>query len=224
MQSKLLNPRDLEFVLYELLDVESLTQRPRFADHSRETFDAALDTAAKIADEQFAPHNRKADQNEPHFEGERVHMIPEVKRGAGGVPRGRASWPPRRITNSAACSCPGRWRRPASPGSTRRNVSTAAYPFLTIANANLIRGFRHGATEAALPAAAAVRALLRHDVPVRTAGRLVAVRHPHRARSRSRTAAIACSATRCGSRAASTSCRRTSSTWCWRGSRARRPA
>ena len=27
----------------------------------------------------FAPHNKKADQNEPHFDGERVHLIPEVK-------------------------------------------------------------------------------------------------------------------------------------------------
>jgi hypothetical protein len=29
MQSKLLNRRDLEFVLYELLHVEALTRRPR---------------------------------------------------------------------------------------------------------------------------------------------------------------------------------------------------
>ena len=78
MQSKLLNRRDLEFVLYELLDVEALTQRPRFAEHSRETFDAALETAARIAEEKFAPHNRKADLNEPRFNGGKVEMIPEV--------------------------------------------------------------------------------------------------------------------------------------------------
>ena len=78
MQSKILNPRDIEFILYELLDVESMTAWPRFADHGRETFDAALETAAKIASEKFAPHNRKADLNEPTFDGERVSMIPEV--------------------------------------------------------------------------------------------------------------------------------------------------
>ena len=76
--SKLLNRRDVEFMLYELLDVESLTQRQRFAEHTRETFDAALDTAAKIAEEKFAPHNRKADLNEPRFENGRVSIIPEV--------------------------------------------------------------------------------------------------------------------------------------------------
>ncbi len=41
----IINRRDLEFALFELLDAESLTARPRFADHSRETFLAALDTA-----------------------------------------------------------------------------------------------------------------------------------------------------------------------------------
>ena len=32
----------------------------------------------KIATEKFAPYNRKADANEPTFDGERVNMIPEV--------------------------------------------------------------------------------------------------------------------------------------------------
>lgn len=79
MSSLILSRRDLDFLLYEWLDVEALTQRPRFEAHSRETFDAVLDLCEKIAVEEFAPHNKKGDQNEPHFDGERVHMIPEVK-------------------------------------------------------------------------------------------------------------------------------------------------
>ena len=140
MQSKLLNRRDLEFVLYELLDVEALTQRPRFAEHSRETFDAALETAARIAEEKFAPHNRKADLNEPRFNGGKVEMIPEVGealeafRKAGFMSASQdfelggmqLPW-----TVAQACFA---WFNAA-------NVSTAAYPFLTIANANLIRAF-----------------------------------------------------------------------------------
>ena len=78
MESKLLSRRDLAFVLYEMLDAEALTARPRFAEHSRETFDAALDLAEKIALEHFAPHNRKSDEEEPRYDGERVQMIPEV--------------------------------------------------------------------------------------------------------------------------------------------------
>ena len=74
MNSKLLSRRDLAFVLYELLDVQALARRSRFADHSRETFDAALDLAERIAAEHFSPHNRKSDENEPTFDGERVKI------------------------------------------------------------------------------------------------------------------------------------------------------
>ena len=62
MPSQLLSRRDLEFLLYEWLDVELLTKRERYAEHSRETFDAVLDLAEQIATEQFAPHNKKNDQ------------------------------------------------------------------------------------------------------------------------------------------------------------------
>ena len=78
MSSMILSRRDLEFLLYEWLDVAKLTQRARFADHSRETFDAAMDTCEQIATDLFAPHNKKNDQQEPHFDGESVQMIPEV--------------------------------------------------------------------------------------------------------------------------------------------------
>jgi butyryl-CoA dehydrogenase len=41
----------LDFLLNDWLAVESLNQRERFADHSRETFDAVLDTCERIARE-----------------------------------------------------------------------------------------------------------------------------------------------------------------------------
>ena len=66
--------QSIDFLLYDWLDVESLRSRPRFADHSRETFDSALDTCEKIAREKFAPFNRAADVEEPSFDGERVHL------------------------------------------------------------------------------------------------------------------------------------------------------
>src|SRR3989304_6794918 len=79
LQSKLVSRRDLAFVLYELLGIAGLAKRARYADHTRETFDAAIDIAAKIAEERFATHNKKVDQNEPTFDGNRVLIIPEVK-------------------------------------------------------------------------------------------------------------------------------------------------
>ena len=79
MSSLLLSRRDLEFMLYEWLDVTALTDAARFADHSRETFDAVLDTCERMATEIFAPHNQKADAQEPHFDGERVRLIDEIQ-------------------------------------------------------------------------------------------------------------------------------------------------
>ena len=140
MQSRILNPRDIQFILYELLDVESLTAWPRFTEHGRETFDAALETAEKIATEKFAPHNRKADLNEPTFDGQHVSMIPEVAEALhefneSGFLSATQDFDDNGMqlpwTVAQACLA---WFNAA-------NVSTAGYPFLTIANANLIRAF-----------------------------------------------------------------------------------
>ncbi len=64
----------IDFLLYDWLDVESLRARPRFAEHSRETFDSVLDTCERIAREKFAPFNRLADSEEPWFDGAKVHL------------------------------------------------------------------------------------------------------------------------------------------------------
>ncbi len=73
--------RTVDFLLHDWLDVESLRARARFAEHSRETFDAVLDTCEKIAREKFAPYNRLADTEEPWFDGQKVHL-PESSHAA----------------------------------------------------------------------------------------------------------------------------------------------
>lgn len=144
MRSLLLSRRDLDFLLHEWLDVESLTKRQRFAEHSRETFDAVLDLSEQIATEHFATHNRAADTDEPRFDGERVHMIPEVGQAlrvfaeAGIVGASMdAEVGGMQLPQAVAQAC-FMWFQAA-------NVSTAAYPFLTIANANLL--LAHGTPE-----------------------------------------------------------------------------
>lgn len=77
--SAFMNRRDLAFLLYEFLHCEELCEREKYADHDRTSFDAVLDLAQQIAEERFAPIAAKLDENEPHFNGEEVHIIPEVK-------------------------------------------------------------------------------------------------------------------------------------------------
>jgi len=76
--SPIADRRDLDFMLYEVLDVERLCAYPRFADHSRDTFASALDLAHQIALEKFLPHNRKSDLNEPQMVDGKVELIPEI--------------------------------------------------------------------------------------------------------------------------------------------------
>ena len=137
MTSLLLSRRDLDFLLYEWLDVEQLVQRERFTEHSRETFDGALDLSATVAAKHFAPHNKRNDAEEPTFDGETVHLNPEVAAAlkvfhetglmAAGMPAsvGGMQLP---ATVTTACFA---WFQAA-------NIGTAGYPFLTIGNANLL--------------------------------------------------------------------------------------
>jgi butyryl-CoA dehydrogenase len=67
--------------MYDWLQAESLNQRPRFADHSRETFDAVFETCERIAREKYAPFNRLVDTQEPHFDGEKV-ILPQATHDA----------------------------------------------------------------------------------------------------------------------------------------------
>lgn len=67
----------VDFLLYDWLDAPALQARERFADHSRETFDAVLDTCERIAREKYAPFNRLVDTEEPRFDGEKV-ILPQA--------------------------------------------------------------------------------------------------------------------------------------------------
>ncbi len=71
----------LDFLLYEWLDTQTLNGHERFADHSRETFDAVLDTCERIAREKYAPFNRTVDIQEPQFDGEKV-ILPQATHDA----------------------------------------------------------------------------------------------------------------------------------------------
>jgi butyryl-CoA dehydrogenase len=135
--SKILSRRDLAFLLYEWLDVEALAQRPRHADHGRETFDAALATAERMATELFAPHNRRSDAHEPTFDGTAVSMIPEVKvaldayAAAGLIAAGQDY-------ERGGMQLPCVVEKAVTAWFTAANVATSAYLFLTIGNANTL--------------------------------------------------------------------------------------
>lgn len=135
--SLIMSRRDLEFLLFEWLDTESLFERERYAEHSRDVVEDLLGLAERVATDHFAPHNRAADLAEPRFDGERVELVPEVEPAlrafadagflaaplseeAGGL----------QLPSSVFGACMA-WFHAA-------NVGTAGYALLTMANANLL--------------------------------------------------------------------------------------
>ncbi|GAB5468228.1 MAG: acyl-CoA dehydrogenase [Rhodospirillales bacterium] len=140
----ILKRRDLDFLLYDLLRVEGLTAYPRFADQGRETFQQVLDLAWTLAEERFQPHAAKSDAQEPTFDGERVAVLPEIQAAleayveAGFIGAGFDS-------DLGGLQLPYSLVQAIAAIFYAANVSTAAYPMLTIAAANLLAA--HGDAE-----------------------------------------------------------------------------
>jgi len=140
MSETLLSSRNLAFELYEVLDAEALTRRERFAEHTRETFDAAIGTARTIAEKYFAPHNRKADENEPRYENGEAILIPEVKPAvdaflAAGFLNAARSF------EAGGMQLPTLLSQACFAHFQAANAGSTAYPFLTMGAANLIESF-----------------------------------------------------------------------------------
>lgn len=138
--AKLLNDRDLEFQLYEVLDTESLLQRPRYAEHDRAIFDATLNTARDIAAEYFAPHNQKGDANEPTFDGKKVTLIPETQPAWNAFAEA-GFLASHHDFDDGGSQLPEVVLRASMAYFNAANVSSTAYSFLTIGAANLLKSF-----------------------------------------------------------------------------------
>ncbi|WP_273525888.1 acyl-CoA dehydrogenase family protein, partial [Pseudomonas sp.] len=140
MTETLLCPRNLAFELYEVLDAEALTRRERFADHSRETFDAALGTARTIAEKYFAPHNRKSDEHEPQYVNGEAVLIPEVKPAVDAfIEAGFHN--AQRSFDDGGMQLPNLLSRACFAHFQSANIATSSYPMLSMGASHLIEAF-----------------------------------------------------------------------------------
>lgn len=144
----ILSRQDVEFLLFDWLKVDELSQRPRFAGQERFEYTSVLDVYESLATDLFATHNKKNDVNEPVFDGERVTINPEV----GVALKAFAD------AGLIATSFSVEWNGMSLPSSIERagvaymmaaNPGTTGYAFLTIGNANLLMA--HGDREKVKP-------------------------------------------------------------------------
>lgn len=136
----LISPRDMHFWLHDWLSIETLLERPAFADHSRGTIDAVLDLSNRLAAGMFLTHYKAADISEPWMDGAGVHILPEIKTALGqyaDLGMFSAGFAPEHggqglpfLASSASFAI-----------FAAANISTSAYPMLTVANARLIVAF-----------------------------------------------------------------------------------
>ena len=133
-----LSRRDLDFLLYEWLDVESLTGRERFAEHSRDTFDAVMDLSADMATKLYAPVNKIGDVQEPYVGADGKVVLPdEVTAGVteflkAGLVAGPFD------DDLGGMQLPTVINRAAMAWFQAANAAMSSYAFLTVGNANLL--------------------------------------------------------------------------------------
>ncbi len=140
MNDQLIARRDLDFQLYEVHNASGLTSHPRYSDHSRETFDAVIDTATRMAETLFAPHNRLADEQEPEVVNGRVVL-------AEGVQAAVRAYCDAGFLSATADESAGGMQLPVLVAQAclsvfrSANVATTSYVGLTSSNANVIEKF-----------------------------------------------------------------------------------
>jgi butyryl-CoA dehydrogenase len=87
--AKFYSERNLKFVLYEVHDVEALTEYDYYAEHNRKMFDMVLKAAGKLGKDLLFPAFEEMDRNQPELVDGEVQVHPDVRKmmkefGEGG--------------------------------------------------------------------------------------------------------------------------------------------
>jgi alkylation response protein AidB-like acyl-CoA dehydrogenase len=140
MATQFYSKRNLQFLLYEVFDAQSLTKYNYYQDHARETFDMVLDSAEQISEKLLKPLLTEMDRKEPQLVDGRIKihegMFPILKKF------GEDGW-----INAGFSYDEGGQQIPSTVLSSAAfifqaaNYSSSVFPFLTSGAANLIRSF-----------------------------------------------------------------------------------
>jgi butyryl-CoA dehydrogenase len=132
-----LSRRDIDFLLFELLDVEQLNELPYYEDHNKHTIKAILDVAEQIAKEKFHPHNADGDRNEPVIVDGLVKLIPEVKEALDAFAEA-GFFAANHAIDIGGIQLPTAVCYAALTIFSAANIGTSSYAQLTMANSNLL--------------------------------------------------------------------------------------
>lgn len=140
MASKFVSRRNLEFLLYEVFDILSLTRYPYYRQHNKKAFDLILDASLKMARKLLLPVFEEMDRKPPEMENGRVKVHPSVRTvmkefGEGGwiATKFEERFDGEQLPYMIADSCQFVF--------SAANYSAVVYPGLTAKAARLITSF-----------------------------------------------------------------------------------
>lgn len=139
----LMDRREIDFLLDGMLEIDALLAHPRYAHLDRDALAQVLDTADKLAAEKFAPHYHDVDKHEPERVDGKVVMLPAVKEAVQALAEA-GFMAAHHDEELGGLQMPWSVVQAAFSFFQTANISTAAYPFLTIGAGNLIRAFGTG--------------------------------------------------------------------------------
>ena len=128
----------LDFLLHDWLHVERLAQRPRFADHSRETVDAVLDMCERLARDKFAPFNRLLDTDEPRIGQDGRVVLPAATADALHAYAGTGMLAAAQEAEHGGMQLPCTVQMAGNAFISESCIAIGAYVMLTAGNASLL--------------------------------------------------------------------------------------
>lgn len=140
MAVKFVSERNIKFLLYEVFDVESLTEYDYYCEHNRKMFDMVLKAAVKLGKDLLFPIFEEMDRNQPELVDGEVKVHPSVKTimkefGEGGWISSRAPFDRdgEQLPSMVADFCEFIF--------AAANYSANTYPGLTFGASHLIESF-----------------------------------------------------------------------------------
>lgn len=79
MSNKFVSKKNLNFMLYDVFEAQSLAKYDYFGHHSKESFDLIIETALRIGETLLRPSFQDLDRNPPKLVEGKVRVHPFVK-------------------------------------------------------------------------------------------------------------------------------------------------
>jgi len=138
--SQVVDRRNLEFLFYEVFDLEELLGAERFAAYDRTAIEGVLDLAQAISEQEFVTCAAELDTQEPQFVDGKVR-VPEAAKSALKACGSAGLFSAGFDEDVGGLGLPAMVSYAVNGILACGNISLANFQFLTIANANMLNTF-----------------------------------------------------------------------------------